>query len=272
MAADELGFEETPLWTVPWDRVGAPELAQMVDRWHGMSSNATIRLNIYAVRGVVESCVLHHLVHPDQYEPMRKVRAPKDEERLGTGKYIKEKDRRRLLQSCDDDGRTVLGIRDKAMLGILFGSGAPRAEATQLQIQNLKINEGRFQVVGKGDHLIDKYLAAWAIQPLRAWLVELERRGIHSGAILYRISKGGKPLSPLSSNGLWRALGNRCRFAGINVIKPHDARSTFACDLIRKHGLKTAKTILGHANVASTAMYDISEQEIISDIFRNEET
>lgn len=271
-AADELGYEEAPLQMVPWDQIGAPELAQMVEHWRGRSSNASIRIYLYAVRGVVESCVIHHLVHRDQYEPMRKVRAPKGEHHLGTGQYIKEKDRRRLLQSCDEDMRTVLGLRDKAMLCILFGSGVPRAEATRLQIQDLNLDEGMFQVTVKGDHLIDKYLAAWAIQPLREWLAELVRFNIHSGAILYRMSKGGKPLSPISPNGLWRALGERCRYAGVHVMKPHDARSTLASDLIREYGLNTTKTALGLADIATTAMYDVSDQNNIRDVFRKKIT
>lgn len=266
-AADEMGYEDAPLQMVPWDRVGAPELLQLVQRWRGTVSNASIRIYIYSVRSVVESCVTHHLVHRDQYEPMRKVRAPKGTNRIGRGQYIKESERRRLLQSCDEDERKVLGKRDKAMLSILFGSGVRRAEASRLEIQDLNLDEGMFQVVVKGDHLVEKYLAAWAIEPLREWIAELASLKIKSGPILRRLSKGGKPLSHLSPNGLWRALGERCLYAGVPAIKPHDARRTLATDLIHEHGLNIAKIALGHANIATTAIYDMTDKNIMKNIF-----
>ncbi|MGL6244151.1 tyrosine-type recombinase/integrase [Pseudomonas sp.] len=268
-AADDLGYEEVPLPFVPWDQISAPELAQLVESWRGIASSASIRVYIFAVRGVVESCVIHHLVHHDQYEPMRRVRGPKRETFSEIRQYIRERDRRRLLLSCDGDERTTLGMRDKAMLSILFGSGVRRTEATQLKIEDLDLNEGTFQTQVLGGHFTEKYLAAWAIQPLREWLAELARWNIRKGAILYHMSKGGRPLSPISPNGLWRALGERCKFAGVPIIKPNDARTTLASDLIREHGLNTAKAALGHADIATTATYDKSDNQNIKIIFNN---
>lgn len=266
-AADELGYEDVPLQLVPWDHIDEPVLRQLVERWRGTVSNASIRIYIYAVRGVVESCVSHRLVHRDQYEPMRKVRAPKGTNRIGLGQYIKEKDRRRLLQSCEDDERKTLAMRDKAMLCILFGSGIRRAEATRLVIQDINLDEGTFQVVVKGDHLVEKYLTAWAIPPLREWIAELASLKIKSGPVLRRMSKGGKPLSPMSPNGLWRALGERCIHAGVQPIKPHDARRTLATDLISEHGLNIAKLALGHRDIATTAIYDMTDRNAMQNIF-----
>jgi integrase len=268
-AADDLGYEEISLEQVPWDRIGAPELVQLVEYWRGNASSASIRIYMFAVRGVVESCVIHHQVHREQYDPMTKVRGPKRDTSSENRQYVNECARRRLLKSCDEDERTNLAMRDKAMLSILLGSGVRRAEATLLEIKDLDLNEGTFQAWRTNGHFIGKYIAAWAIHPLREWLAELERWNIHSGAILYRISKGGKPLSPLTPNGLWRALGERCRFAGVDVIKPNDARSTLASDLIREHGLNTAKAVLSHADIATTAMYDTPEHKEIGAIFKN---
>ena len=73
----------------------------------------------------------------------------------------------------------MLGKRDKAMLSILFGSGVRRSEATRLEIQDLNLNEGMFQVVVKGDHLVEKYLAAWAIEPLREWIANIATTAIY---------------------------------------------------------------------------------------------
>ena len=266
-AADEMGYEDAPLHMVPWDRIGYPELNQLVQRWRGTVSSASIRIYIYSVRGVVKSCMSHNLVHRDQYEPMLDVKAPKGTNRIGLGQYVKEKDRRRMLQSCGEDKRKALGKRDKAMLSILFGSGVRRSEATRLEIQDLNLKEGMFQVVVKGGNLVEKYLAAWAIEPLREWIDELANLNIKSGPILRRMSKGGKPLSPMSPNGLWRALGERCLYAGVPVMKPHDARRTLATDLISEHGLNIAKIALGHSNIATTAIYDMTDQNIMKKIF-----
>jgi site-specific recombinase XerD len=268
-AADDLGYEDTKLELVPWDRIGAGDLHQLVRCWRGTASSASIRVYIYAVRGVVESCVKLDLVDNNQFEPMRLIRVPKPPCRNGLGRYISEKERRQILQSCDSDERQVLGKRDKAMLGILFGSGARRAEATRLQIQDLNLTEATFTVAVNSNRLVEKYLAAWAIPPLRSWIAELKNRGITSGNILRRVSKGGKPLSNLSPNGLWRALGQRCLYAGVPAVKPYDARQTLGADLINENGLMVAKLALGHSDVTTTTTYNMIDRKDMQKIFNH---
>jgi len=268
-AADDMGYQDTMLEMVPWERIGAPELYQMVQRWRGTVSNASIRIYIFAVRGVVESCVKHNLVSLDQFEPMRFIKVPQPMSRNRLGHYINEKDRLRILQSCDADERQILGKRDKAMLSILFGSGVHRAEATQLEIQDLDLDEATFTITSKGHRLVEKYLADWAIPPLKDWIAELARQGITSGPLLRRISKGGKPLSNLSPHGLWRALGQRCLHAGIPAIKPHDARQTLGADLIDEHGLMIAKLALGHSDITTTTTYDVTGRQDMQNIFKH---
>ena len=268
-AADDLGYEGTTLDLVPWDRIGAAELSQLVQCWRGTVSHASIRVYIYAVRGIVKSCVKHDLVDRSQLEPMQLIRVPKPPCRNGLGRYINEKERRQILQSCDSDKRHVLGKRDKAMLSILFGSGARRTEATRLQIQELNLTQATFKVALNSNRSIEKYLAAWAIPPLQRWIAELKNQGITSGYILRRVSKGGRILSNLSPNGLWRALGQRCSYAGVPAIKPYDARQTLGADLINEHGLMVAKLALGHSDVTTTATYNMTDREDMQYIFNN---
>jgi integrase/recombinase XerC len=266
-AADAMGYQDTILEKVPWERIGAPELYHLVQRWHGTVSNASIRIYIFAVRGVVESCVKHNLVSPGQFEPMRFIKVPYPLCRNALGHYIKEEDRRRILQSCDMDERQMLGKRDKAMLSILFGSGVHRAEATRLEIQDLDLGEATFTITSGGHRLVEKYLAGWAIVPLGEWIAELAKQGIMSGPLLRRISKGGKPLSNLSANGLWRALRQRCLYAGVPAIKPHDARQTLGADLINEHGLMIAKIALGHSDIVTTTSYNVTDRQDMQNIF-----
>ncbi|UZE83997.1 tyrosine-type recombinase/integrase [Pseudomonas viciae] len=268
-AADGMGYQNIPLEGVPWDRIGASEIVQLVQQWRGTVSGASIRIYIFAVRGVIESCVKHHLVDPSQFEPIRVIRVPKPIGRDGLGRYIDEKDRRQILRSCDTDERQLLAKRDKAMLSILFGSGLHRAEATQLEIQDIDLTEATFTIIARGHRSVEKYLAAWSIAPLREWIRELAGQGITSGPLLRRISKGGRPLSKLSPNGLWRALGQRCIYAGVRTIKPHDARQTLGADLISQHGLMTAKLALGHSDVMTTTTYAVTSREEMKSTFRH---
>jgi integrase/recombinase XerC len=119
----------------------------------------------------------------------------------------------------------------------------------------------------KGNNKDLKYLAAWAVAPIEEWLEELKKQGVLEGPILRRRSKTGRALGPMAPHAVWYALGERCIRAGTPIIKPHDARRTLATDLIEEHGLSKAKIALGHKNIATTAIYDMTDRNAMRRIF-----
>jgi site-specific recombinase XerC len=265
--ADDLGYSDH-IHEVPWHMVDASVLRELVRRWHdGDMSNATIRIYVYAVRGLVQQCYTHGKVPLEQYALLKEVKCPRGRNRVGRGQYVQEKDRRALIRSCQEDERAVIGLRDLAMIALLFGAGLRRAEAASLQIEKLNLEEGTFRLVVKGGDYVEKYLAGWTIYHLRNWISKLNSQGQTSGPVLRKISKSGKALRNMTADGVYQALGARSERAGVKMVRPHDCRRSLATDLIRSHGLNVAKIALGHASITTTAIYDMTDKDAMRGIF-----
>ncbi|MNH34698.1 site-specific tyrosine recombinase XerC [compost metagenome] len=82
-----------------------------------------------------------------------------------------------------------------------------------------------------------------------------------------RLSKTGTILGDLEGNGLYNALKVRCTVAGVPFVRPHDARRTLATDLINEHGINIAQKALGHKNISTTAVYDMTDDDKLSSVF-----
>lgn len=266
--ADDLGFTDTPLENVPWMKIDASVLQELVLRWNdGSMSNATIRIYMYAVRGLLRQCYVTQQIPLEQYALLKEVKAPRGVNRIGRGKFILERDRRALIRSCEDDERRVIGLRDLAMIALLFGAGVRRSEAAALQLGHLNLDEGTLRIKVKGGDLVEKYLAAWAIKHLRNWVAELQVQELTDGPVLRRVSKGGRALKNIAPDGIYQALEARSTMAGIPFVRPHDCRRSLATDLIRSHGLGVAKIALGHKSITTTAIYDMTDKDAMRNIF-----
>ncbi|WP_153785422.1 tyrosine-type recombinase/integrase [Pseudomonas sp. EMN2] len=280
-AALALGFEDWPLEQVPWDRVDAPVVMELVARWRDQLARPTLALYIYAVRGMARACFLHDLMSAEQYNKLKAVPLPNYGEGEGRGQYVKSAWLDAMIASCKRDERTTLGLRDHALLALLYGSGIRRAEAASLAREDLDLAGGRFRVVVKGGKKAVRFLAPWAIKPIKEWLDEVDRQALASqnqpvvsgpvsrrrrpkplisaeGLVLRRLSKAGRILGDLGDKGVYVVLEERCELAGIPFVRPHDARRTFATDFIKQHGVAAAQKILGHKDVSTTTRYDMT--------------
>lgn len=292
-AALALGFEDWPLEQVPWDRFDAPVVMELVARWRDQLARPTLALYIYAVRGMARACFLHDLMSAEQYDKLKAVPLPNYGEGEGRGQYVKPAWLDAMIASCEndkrsapwlgpkDEPRSAIGLRDHALLALLYGSGIRRAEAASLARVDLDLAGGRFRVVVKGGKKAVRFLAPWAIKPIKAWLDELDRQALASqnqpvvsgpvsrrrrpkplisaeGLVLRRLSKAGRILGDLGDKGVYVVLEERCELAGIPFVRPHDARRTFATDFIKQHGVAAAQKILGHKDVSTTTRYDMT--------------
>lgn len=282
-----LGFENWPLEQVPWDRVDAPVVMELVARWRAELARPTLALYIYAVRGMARSCFLHDLMSAEQYEKLKAVQVPNYGEGDGRGQYVKPAWLDTLIRSCEDDERSALGLRDHALLALLYGSGIRRAEAVNLAREDLDLAGRRFRVVVKGGKKALRFLAPWAIEPIKLWLEEVDRQALATqnqpqpsgpvsrrrrpkplisaeGLVLRRLSKAGRILGDLDGKGVYVVLKERCELAGIPFVRPHDARRTFATNFIKQHGIAAAQKVLGHKDISTTTRYDMTEDDEIA--------
>lgn len=260
-AASDLGFYDYDLAEVPWNQVDAPVLQELVRRWSADMADSTVKLHVYAVRGLLRSCFTHGLISHLDYLLLDEVRTKGGVNEVGRGQYVEDGIRRELIASCSTDERKTLAARDLALIALLFGSGIRRAEAVNVAIENLDLGRGSFRVTVKGGRYVEKYLAGWAIKPLREWLAVLATQNQTTGPVLRRVSNGGRALADMKPNGLYVALEKRCIFAGVPVIKPHDARRTVATNLINAKGISFARIALGHSSITTTQRYDMTDSD-----------
>ena len=150
--------------------------------------------------------------------------------------------------------QTPVGLRDHAILEVLYGCGLRASELTGLDERAVLLDEGLLRVFGKGDKERVVPVLGAAAQALEAYL---ERgRGALAGrrptqAVFLNV-RGGR-ISRQSVHAIVEKYG---RVAGIKGLHPHTLRHSFATHLLEGGAdLRVVQELLGHANVATTQLY-----------------
>lgn len=270
-AADDLGWEDHSdrLELMPWHTLTSDDLASLKSTWEDQIVESTISLYMHALRGMARACLTHRLMSSDQYVLLRTVRVPRAKNEVGRGRAIVDKYRLALMKNCMDDER-IQGVRDAALIALLFGSGIRRAEAASLADEKIDTEEGEIQVVAKGKKRVVRYLAAWAIPYVCAWRDVRQANNFHKGDFFNRIYKGGRLCEKgLTGRGIYKILEQRSIKANLPfLVKPHDARRTLATQMIEEHGELVAQKVLGHSSLSTTKIYDKRADNVIKTIFK----
>ena len=159
-----------------------------------------------------------------------------------------------LLQAPDKN--TARGLRDLAMLEVLYATGLRVSELVHLQLTDLNRDMGVVRVMGKGDkeRLVPLGEAALdAIQDYMGW-ARLELTDGQPADVLFI----GQKTNPLTRQGFWQIIKRYGVKAGIprERLSPHVLRHAFATHLIN-HGadLRVVQLLLGHASITTTQIY-----------------
>ncbi|MBR6279701.1 MAG: site-specific tyrosine recombinase XerD [Bacteroidales bacterium] len=158
----------------------------------------------------------------------------------------------RIIASVPEDGWT--GLRDRAILEVLYGCGLRVSEAVNLQISNVFLDERFVRVVGKGNKERMVPMGEAAAAAVRAYLpVRPEPADGPSEDILF-LSKFGRPLSRIS---MFKMVKRQALAAGIRKeISPHTFRHSFATHLIENGAdLRVVQEMLGHESILTTEIY-----------------
>jgi site-specific recombinase XerD len=155
----------------------------------------------------------------------------------------------RLLAEPKPD--TVIGLRDRALLALLYGTGIRASECARLRNANVDLKQLTITVEGKGGHERTIPLNPELAEVLRSYV---EARGPAPNHAPFFRSRFGKPLSRGGVYERVRIWGQRSRI-GI-LLSPHRLRHTFATHLVRAGvGLVTIRDLLGHRLITSTQIY-----------------
>ena len=151
------------------------------------------------------------------------------------------------------DTSTPKGLRDSAMLEVLYSCGLRVSELTSLRMQDLFFGEGYIRVIGKGDKQRLVPISATARDRIQLYL-EARNGGTHSGKeILFLNNRGGQ----LTRVMVFTILKRAAQKAGIDKhISPHTFRHSFATHLLEGGAsIRQVQEMLGHESILTTEIY-----------------
>lgn len=155
------------------------------------------------------------------------------------------------------DVTTLKGLRDRALLAVLFGAGLRRSEVCALKVAHIQMRDNRWlivDIVGKRERVRSVPMATWIKNCIDAWLAASGA----TGWLFPTMSKGNKiGATPITADGIYLLTK---QYAG---IAPHDARRTFA-RTARRNGaeIDQIQQSLGHSSVATTETYLGTKQDL----------
>lgn len=212
----------------------------------GLSARSTFRA-LSALRGFYGYAARHLSLRTDPTTDLAGPRAG-----LSLPRAIEESEVESLLEAPDVSA--PLGLRDRAMLELLYASGLRVSELVGVPRDRVDLDAGILRVSGKGgrERLVPfgRSAAQWLARYLAHVRPTLDRRGSPS---LFLTSRGG----PMTRQRFWQVIGAYGRKAGIRRrLTPHVLRHSFATHLL-EHGadLRALQMMLGHADVATTQIY-----------------
>ena len=157
-----------------------------------------------------------------------------------------------ILDSVDLTGPT--GLRDRAILEVLYGLGLRVSEAASLKISDLYLDEGFVRIIGKGNKQRIVPIGEMAVQAIEAYLPRRVEPAQPSYDDYLFLNRFGKPLSRVS---LFNLVKKQAVLAGIRKeISPHTFRHSFATHLIENGAdLRVVQEMLGHESILTTEIY-----------------
>jgi integrase/recombinase XerD len=153
------------------------------------------------------------------------------------------------------------GLRDRAILELLYGAGLRVSELTSLDVDDLDLEAASVRVLGKGGKERDVPVGRMARDAVAAYLTRGRPAlaGPRSRAALFLNARGGR----LTRQSCSRLLDAHARASGIRrTVTPHDLRHSFATHLLEGGAdVRVVQELLGHASVATTQIYTLVTSE-----------
>jgi len=160
------------------------------------------------------------------------------------------------------------GLRDRAMLELLYASGLRASECLTLRLEDLNVTAGYVTPIGKGSRQRLVPVGAEALRWVERY-VSTSRPGFvrRSDPGVLFLNRYGRPLSRQS---LWSLIKRAARRAGLrSAVSPHTLRHSFASHLLERGAdLRSVQAMLGHADIATTQIYTHLPSSAIRAMYR----
>jgi len=226
-----------------------------------LAANSAARA-VVAVRGLHRFLLREGLAPTD---PARAVRPPSAPKRLPKAISVEEVE---ALLSAAGAEETPRALRDRALLELLYGSGARISEAVGLDVDELDQEQGTVRLHGKGGKERIVPVGSFAREAVQGYLVRgrpaLAAAGQGSPA-LFLNARGGR----LSRQSAWAVLRAAARRGGITrEVSPHTLRHSFATHLLDGGAdVRVVQELLGHASVTTTQVYTLVTVDRLREVY-----
>jgi integrase/recombinase XerD len=217
---------------------------------------------VVAVRGFHRFALLEDMTSTD---PAADVRPPVPPRRLPKALSVAQVEE---LIAATGEGRTPKELRDRALLELLYGTGARISEAVSLDLDDVNQEASSLRLIGKGGKERVVPVGRYATDALDRYLVRarpvLAERGAGLPA-LFLNSRGGR-LSRQSAWTVLRSAAERAHIAG--DVSPHTLRHSFATHLLDGGAdIRVVQELLGHASVTTTQIYTLVTVDSLREVY-----
>jgi integrase/recombinase XerD len=209
-----------------------------------LSENSKRRL-ISAVRGFYKFLMFdgHVTKNPaeDLVAPQKGVYLPR---------FLNRNEIESLLAAPDTS--TEIGLRDRAILELMYASGLRVSEAVNVKIHDVDINSGILTTTGKGSKTRRVPVGSSAIEWLKSYLA-LRRKKENIEVDRMFVTPNGQPMNRQGIYLLIAEYAGKCRLEGVS---PHTLRHSFATHLVQNNAdIRSVQQMLGHADISTTQIY-----------------
>jgi integrase/recombinase XerD len=220
---------------------------------------------LVSLRSFFKYALAEELVRKD---PTENLESPKIRQSLPS--YLRKEEVERLLSAPSTN--TPVGLRDRAMLEVLYSSGLRVSELLNLRISDLDMRMGCVRCIGKGDKERLVPIGRKAIAAVEAYLAGARPKLLRWGAppphnhVLF-LTVAGRRLSRIT---IWKILHDYGVKLGLRArLTPHKLRHSFATHLLEGGAdLRSVQLMLGHADIATTQIYTHVVEERLKEIYK----
>ena len=280
---------ETDIYHLNWGALRYEHTAAIRARLARAYSPATVNKMLSALRRTLKQAWLLGQMKAEEYHRAVELE-PVTGKTLPTGRELSTDEILALMNACQDD-HTPAGVRDAAIIGIMYAAGLRRDEVVRLGVSDFDPETGILVINGKRNKQRTAYITNGAADALKYWIAI---RGYQAGALFVEVNKGGKVLikresmivrpfrkirgvevpnkkagqtifrgGALTSQAVYNMLTKRAQQASIKNFSPQDLRRTFISHLLDAGAdIGTVSKMAGHANIQTTARYDRRPKEV----------
>ena len=165
-------------------------------------------------------------------------------------KFLNQADVERLLSQPDPSTET--GLRDRAILELMYSSGLRVSEAVGMQIKDIDLDGGVLTTTGKGSKTrrvpVGKSAAEW----VKSYLAHRRKHDNTEAQSLF-VAPNGRPLNRQLIHAMIKEYAEKC---GLEGVSPHTLRHSFATHLVQNRAdIRSVQQMLGHADISTTQIY-----------------